>query len=153
MSQKVENFTAIDQNGEVFDLYEALEKSAVLLYFYPKDMTSGCTVQAEGFRDIKDELYAANVRIVGVSKDSAASHTKFIEKHHLNFDLLADTQTELCQQFGCWVKKSMYGREYMGIERATFYINQDAVIMKEWRGVKPRLSAEQVTEFIQALSS
>ncbi|WP_019645419.1 thioredoxin-dependent thiol peroxidase [Novispirillum itersonii] len=115
----------------------ALRGKKVVLYFYPKDMTSGCTTEAEAFRDLHDRFSAANTVILGVSKDSIKKHDQFIAKHNLPFQLLSDEETgALCDAFGVWVEKSMYGRTYFGIERATFLLNADGVITHQWRKVK-----------------
>lgn len=115
----------------------SLRGKKVVLYFYPKDMTSGCTTEAETFRDLHDRFSAANTVILGVSKDSIKKHDQFIAKHSLPFQLLSDEETgALCDAFGVWVEKSMYGRTYFGIERATFLLNADGVITHQWRKVK-----------------
>lgn len=108
----------------------------LVLYFYPKDDTSGCTSEAKAFRDAMEEYRAAGVEILGVSKDSVASHAKFRAKHDLPFRLGSDPDGAVCEAYGVWKKKSMYGREYMGIERSTFLIGRDGVLRAEWRKVK-----------------
>ncbi|KIL98648.1 Thiol peroxidase Bcp-type [Paramagnetospirillum magnetotacticum MS-1] len=108
----------------------------LVLYFYPKDDTSGCTSEAKAFRDAMPEYQAAGVEILGVSKDSVASHAKFRTKHSLPFRLGSDPEGTVCEAYGVWKKKSMYGREYMGIERSTFLIDQNGVLRAEWRKVK-----------------
>ncbi len=137
------------QDGEDFRLFDALLDSHLLLYFYPKDMTSGCTVQAIGFRDMKDHLAAHGIRIVGVSKDSPSTHLRFIEKYNLNFDLLADVEKKVCDQFGCLVEKSMYGKKYLGIQRSTFLIGKEGLIIKEWRNVNPKDHCDDVLQYIE----
>jgi len=128
-----------------------LEGGAAVLYFYPKDSTSGCTKEAQAFRDALDEFAAAGARIVGVSKDSVASHDKFKEKQNLNFALISDGDGILCEAFGVWVEKSMYGKKYMGIERATFLADENGVIRRVWRKVKVPGHAAEVLEAVKAL--
>jgi len=108
----------------------------VVLYFYPKDNTSGCTKQAEAFQAAADEFAAAGVRIIGVSPDPVASHDKFKTKFGLTFALAADTEKTVSEAYGVWKEKSMYGKKYMGVERSTFLIDKDGVIVKAWRKVK-----------------
>lgn len=118
-----------NQNGEEIKLSDFHGKKLVL-YFYPKDNTSGCTAQACSLRDSYDDLQAAGYEVIGVSKDSAKSHQGFITKQDLPFQLIADTDTTLNQQFGVWVEKKMYGRSYMGTARTTFLINEEGIIEK-----------------------
>lgn len=116
-----------DQNGEEIKLSD-FKGNKLALYFYPKDNTSGCTAEACSLRDGYQELRKAGYEVIGVSKDSAKSHQNFIEKHDLPFNLIADTDTTLQQQFGVWAEKSMYGRKYMGTNRTTFIINEEGII-------------------------
>lgn len=118
-----------NQNGEEIRLSD-LRGKKVVLYFYPKDNTSGCTAQACSLRDGYKELQAAGYEVIGVSKDSDKSHQGFIAKQNLPFQLIADTDTALNQQFGVWAEKKMYGRSYMGTARTTFVINEEGVIEK-----------------------
>jgi peroxiredoxin Q/BCP len=113
-----------------------LKGKRYVLYFYPKDSTSGCTTEACDFRDAAKEIAAAGLTVLGVSPDSLKSHANFITKQQLNFVLLADTEKTLSQALGVWVEKSMYGRKYMGIERSTFLVDAKGTIIKEWRKVK-----------------
>jgi peroxiredoxin Q/BCP len=108
----------------------------VVLYFYPKDMTSGCTAEACAFRDAYAQFRKAGAEILGVSRDGAASHAKFSEKHGLPFPLLADTEGTVTNAYGVWKEKSLYGRKFMGIERSTFVIGPDGRIKRAWRKVK-----------------
>lgn len=127
---------AIDKNGNIFDFKETdLTGKKTVLYFYPKDNTSGCTKEACDFRDNMNRVlpYA---EVIGVSPDSLSSHQKFQEKQNLNFTLVADINHDLALKYGVWKEKSMYGRKYMGIERSTFIINEKGKIEKEWRKVK-----------------
>lgn len=123
-----------------------LKGKKIVLYFYPKDDTSGCTKEACAFRDLAPEFDAANAIIIGVSKDSVASHDKFKAKHGLPFTLASDTDGKVCEDYGVWVEKSMYGKKYMGIERATFVIDEEGVIREIWRKVKVPGHAEVVIE-------
>ena len=122
----------------------------VILYFYPKDNTSGCTMEACNFRDNMNRLIKYAV-VIGVSPDSIKSHKSFKEKQSLNFILLSDTEHKLAESFEVWKEKSMYGRKYMGIERSTFIIDKDGNIEKEWRKVKVKGHADKVIEYLNAV--
>lgn len=128
-----------------------LEGKKSVLYFYPKDDTSGCSKEAHAFRDLMDQFEAANTAIVGISKDSVASHDKFKAKHDLNFPLLSDQDGELCSAFGVWVEKSMYGKRYMGLERATFLVDETGAVRRVWRKVKVSGHAAEVLEAARSL--
>jgi peroxiredoxin Q/BCP len=128
-----------------------LHGRTAVLYFYPKDDTSGCTKEALGFRDALDAFGAAGATVVGISKDSVASHDKFKSKHGLNFALVSDVDGKLCEAFGVWVEKSMYGKKYMGIERSTFVVDGDGAIRKAWRQVKVPGHVEEVLEAVKRL--
>ena len=121
----------------------------VILYFYPKDMTPGCTTEACDFRDAYTEFSDLNAVILGVSADDANKHTKFIEKYGLPFSLLVDEDHAVSESYHVWVLKKMYGKEYMGIERSTFLINPDGIVVKEWRKVKVKNHIEEVLESIR----
>ena len=108
----------------------------LVLYFYPKDDTSGCTAEARDFTALADEFEHAGTWVVGVSRDDPASHRKFVDKHQLRVALASDLDGSVCEAFGCWTEKSMYGRKYMGIERSTFLVDRDGVIKRVWRKVK-----------------
>ena len=116
----------------------------LVLYFYPKDDTSGCTREAQDFTALADQFEKAGTWIVGVSRDSPSSHSRFTDKYDLKVRLLSDSDGSACEAFGTWVEKSMYGRKYMGIERATFLIERDGTIYRVWRKVKVPGHAEQV---------
>ncbi len=126
---------------------------SLLLYFYPKDDTSGCTQQANDFRDRLAEFAQYDCAVVGISKDSVKSHDKFSEKYQLNFPLLADTETIICQAYGVWVEKSMYGRKYMGVERSSFLIDGQGKIIALWRKVKVPNHVQQVLETLQQFAA
>ena len=121
----------------------------VILYFYPKDNTSGCTQEACDFRDNINRL-TSFATVIGVSPDSIKSHLKFKEKQTLNFILLSDPELKLAEAFKVWVEKSMYGRKYMGIERSTFVLDENLNIIKEWRKVKVKGHVDEVIEYLNA---
>jgi peroxiredoxin Q/BCP len=123
----------------------------LVLYFYPKDDTSGCTREAQDFTALANDFAAAGAAIVGISKDSLASHKKFQAKYDLKVALGSDAEGGVCEAFGTWVEKSMYGRTYMGIERATFLIGADGTIARIWRKVKVPGHAAEVLEAAKAL--
>lgn len=123
----------------------------LVLYFYPKDNTPGCTLEAEGFRDASEALEALNAAVLGVSKDTVACHDKFKEKHGLPFQLVSDPDGSLHGLFDTWKLKKMMGREYMGTERSTFVIDEDGVLLKEWRKVSVPGHVEEVLEYLRSL--
>lgn len=129
------DFSQPTQSGEVLSLSD-LMGSKTVLYFYPKDNTSGCTLEAKSLRDGKEELAARGYRIVGVSPDSERSHQNFCSKHDLNFTLIADTEKTMCEAYGVWVEKSMYGRKYMGVKRTTFLLDEQGRITHIFDKVK-----------------
>ena len=116
----------------------------LVLYFYPKDDTSGCTAEAQAFTALADEFEKAGTWILGVSKDSAEAHRKFVDKYGLRVKLATDPDGSVCEAFGTWTEKNMYGRKYMGIERTTFLIDRDGTISRIWRKVKVPGHAEEV---------
>jgi len=144
------DFTLLDQNGEETTLSK-LKGSPVVLYFYPKDDTSGCTKQACGFRDDFAEFEKAGARILGVSPDPVASHAKFAGKYELPFTLLADPDKTVCQAYGVWKEKSMYGRKYMGVERTTFLIDAQGIVRHIFPKVKVTGHSEAVLKAIEAI--
>ena len=137
------DFTSVTQDGQPFTKADLMGQRTIL-YFNPKDNTSGCTLEAKSLRDGKAELAAMGFRIVGVSPDSATSHCGFREKEGLRFTLLADTDKQVCEAFGVWVEKSMYGRKYMGVKRTTFVIDADGRIEKIFDKVDTRNHYEQI---------
>ena len=143
LNQQAPNFTLENEKGQQVSLSDFKGKN-VVLYFYPKDMTPGCTTEACDFRDAYEDFSSLNAVILGVSMDEANKHTKFIEKHGLPFSLLVDAEHEVAEKYGVWVLKKMYGREYMGIERSTFLINEEGIIVAEWRKVKVKNHIEAV---------
>jgi thioredoxin-dependent peroxiredoxin len=123
----------------------------LVVYFYPKDDTSGCTAEAQAFTALAEEFEKAGTWILGVSKDDARSHSKFIAKYGLKVPLASDPDGSVCEAFGTWTEKSMYGRKYMGIERATFLVDRDGVVKRVWRKVKVPGHAEEVLEAAREL--
>lgn len=136
-------FEVMDQNGNIVSSKDFIGKKTII-YFYPKDNTSGCTAQACNLRDNYQALVKAGYNVVGVSKDSAASHVKFIEKNQLPFTLLADTTTQMQQEFGVWAEKKLYGRTYMGTLRQTFIFNEDGILVEIIEKVNTKDHAAQI---------
>jgi len=150
MNRVVGDFKAEITGDKTVSLKELRGKN-VVIYFYPKDATPGCTQEGQDFRDLHAKFKRANTVIFGVSKDSLASHEKFKEKQSFPFDLIADTEEKLCQKFDVIKEKNMYGKKYMGIERSTFLIDADGKLRGEWRKVKVKGHAEEVLEAVKAL--
>ena len=136
-------FTSTTQDGTSISLSD-LKGSRTVLYFYPKDNTSGCTLEAKSLRDGKEELSRRGYRIIGVSPDSERSHQNFCSKHELNFTLIADTDHSVCEAFGVWAEKSMYGRKYMGVKRTTFLLDEEGRITHIFDKVKTATHFEQI---------
>jgi peroxiredoxin Q/BCP len=128
-----------------------LKGKIVVLYFYPKDDTPGCTTEACSFRDANHIMQQRGVVVLGISKDNVASHKKFADKFSLPFPLLSDTDTQVAQQYGVWKEKSMYGKKYMGVNRETFLIDKDGIVRKVWSKVKPEGHAQEVLDTITSL--
>ena len=145
---KAPDFKLPASTGETIDL-NGLKGKTIVLYFYPKDDTPGCTVQACGFRDSFKDLQKTGAVLLGISPDSLKSHDKFIKKFDLPFPLLADEEKAMCQAYGVWVEKSMYGKKYMGVARTTFIIDKDGKIAKVFEKVKPE---GHNTEVLEALA-
>lgn len=118
----------------------------LVIFFYPKDATSGCTKEAIGFTELQTKFSRRKVAILGVSRDTLASHEKFIDKHGLKMPLASDVDGKMCEAFGVWKEKSMYGRKFMGIERSTFLIDEDGIITRVWRKVRVAGHPEEVLE-------
>jgi peroxiredoxin Q/BCP len=144
------DFTLPTDGGGKVSL-KKLRGQKVVLYFYPKDDTSGCTAQACGFRDDHPKFTKGAVTVIGISRDSVASHDKFKKKHDLNFPLASDEEGKVTEAYGVWVQKSMYGRKYMGIERATFLIDGKGKIAKIWHKVKVPGHVEEVLKAAKEL--
>ncbi|MBM3536268.1 MAG: peroxiredoxin [Alphaproteobacteria bacterium] len=130
---------------------KALRGSLVVVYFYPRDDTPGCTKEACGFNDALPDFSKLKAEIVGVSKDKEASHARFRGKYGLKFQLAADTELKAAKAYGVWIEKSLYGRKYMGMDRATFLIDKDGVIRRVWRGVKVPGHVDEVLAAAQSL--
>ncbi|MBT8419191.1 MAG: peroxiredoxin [Silicimonas sp.] len=128
-----------------------LRPKAVVLYFYPRDDTSGCTKEAQGFTERKADFEAAGAVVVGVSKDTAAKHDKFVAKYGLDVILASDADSDVCERYGVWKEKQMYGKSFMGIERSTFLIDGSGTVVREWRKVKVPGHVEDVLEAVKAL--
>ena len=147
VGELVPDFTLQDQEGKSHTLSQYRGKK-VVLYFYPKDMTPGCTVQAEGMRDSMNDLESKGIVVLGVSVDDVKSHKKFVEKHNLNFPLLADTDKKVVEEYGVWKEKSMFGKKYMGIQRDTFLIDEEGKLIQHFTKVNPLKHAGQVLEVL-----
>ena len=150
IGQNAPQFELPRDGGGTLSLAE-LKGKPVVLYFYPKDDTSGCTAQAIDFTALKPEFEKAGAVVVGMSPDSAKSHAKFKTKHELGVDLVSDEARGTLEEYGVWVEKSMYGRKYMGVERTTFLIGPDGRIQRIWNKVKVPGHAEEVLEAVRAL--
>jgi len=152
LGQQVPDFKAPATNNKDV-LLSACQGYSVILYFYPKDATPGCTKESEQFRDLYDQFKNKKCCIFGISRDSLASHEKFKAKLELPFELISDSDESLCQLFDVIKEKNMYGRKVMGIERSTFLIDAEGVLRNEWRKVKVPGHAEQVLEAVEALET
>ena len=148
IDKNVQNLKITHKNNKIF-MFSDLYGKYVVLYFYPRDDTPGCTKEAKDFTELKPEFDKLNTIIIGVSTDTLEAHNKFIFKHNLNLELLSDTNKTLCEFFDVWVEKNMYGKKYMGIERSTFLINPSGEILHEWRKVKVAGHAKILLESIK----
>ena len=151
VGKKVPDFTAPATGEQTISLSQFKGKKNVVLYFYPKDSTPGCTKEGEAFRDHIDEFNQLDTVILGVSKDSMKRHENFKAKYDFPFELLSDEDEQLCQLFDVIKLKKNYGREYMGIERSTFLIDKKGVLRKEWRKVKVKGHVEEVLEAVKEI--
>ncbi|MBQ5719231.1 MAG: thioredoxin-dependent thiol peroxidase [Alistipes sp.] len=149
IGDKVPTFEAITQNGDIVT-NDSINGRRAILYFYPKDNTSGCTLEAKSMRDGKAELAAKGYEIFGISPDSQRSHQNFCAKHELNFTLLSDTEKKMAEAFGVWVEKKMYGRTYMGIQRTTFIIGEDGTIEHIFDKVDTKNHYQQILDWHNA---
>ena len=143
IGKKIKNFSRPATGDKTINLKELAGKK-VVLYFYPKDSTPGCTTEGQNFRDAKAKFTRQNTVILGVSRDSIKRHENFKAKQNFNFDLLSDEDESLCNQFDVIKLKKLYGKEYMGIDRSTFLIGEDGKLLEEWRGVKVKEHVEAV---------
>ena len=151
IDKPVDDFEAQATSGQTFSL-AALKGKQVVIYFYPKDSTPGCTTQGQGFRDQLEAFKAANTEVFGVSRDSLKSHENFKAKQAFTFELISDKEEALCQQFDVIKLKKLYGKEYMGVDRSTFLIDKNGVLRQEWRGVKVPGHVDAVLAAAQALN-
>ncbi|AOC57401.1 MULTISPECIES: thioredoxin-dependent thiol peroxidase [Bacillus] len=149
IGQQVPEIELTGDNGEKVKL-SGFKGKHIVLYFYPKDMTPGCTTEACDFRDRHQSFAELDAVIIGVSPDSQDKHQKFKEKHDLPFLLLVDDEQKLSEAFGVWKLKKNFGKEYMGIERSTFLINKEGTLVKEWRKVKVKDHVEEALEELKA---
>jgi len=150
LGKKLPDFSATTTDGGSWRLRDA-KGSKIVLFFYPKDMTSGCTVEAQQFRDLHAAFRKAGTLVIGVSRDSCTSHQKFKTKENLNYELLSDADEALCKLFDVIKEKNMYGKKVMGIERSTFLIDAEGVLAHEWRKVKADGHATEVLAAAKAL--
>ena len=150
IGENAPDFTLPSTSGEDVTL-SSLKPKAVVLFFYPRDNTSGCTKEAIGFSELKEAFAAENVEVFGLSKDDMKSHHKFVEKQELTGELLTDADSEVCEAYDVWKEKKMYGKTYMGIERSTFLIDGEGKIAQVWRKVKVPGHVEEVMEAAKAL--
>ena len=150
LNQPAPDFTLPQDGGEPVTL-SALKPAPVVLYFYPRDDTPGCTKEAIGFTEALAQFNAAGATVLGVSKDSIAKHGKFRAKYELGIPLLSDAESDVCERYGVWVEKAMYGKTFLGIERATFLIDGSGNIARIWRKVKVPGHVAEVLEAVRAL--
>ncbi len=148
IGDKAPEFKINDEQGKPIALSDFKGKK-VVLYFYPKDDTPGCTTEACGLRDVYDDILGLGAVVLGVSRDSENSHTKFKDKFGLPFHLLADVDNQVCEPYGAWGEKNMYGKKSMGINRITYIIDENGNIANAWPKVKPEEHAEQVLKALQ----
>ncbi len=148
---KAPNFTGIDQDGQKVSFKDLVGKKGLVLYFYPKDQTPGCTTEACDFRDNFARIKKEGYNVVGVSKDSIVSHQKFIKKQELNFTLISDEDGSICEAYGVWQLKKFMGREFMGIVRSTFLIGTDLKIIKAYPKVSVKGHVDEILTDIKVL--
>ncbi len=150
IGKPVDNFTVVATSDKTFDLTTCKGKKLVL-YFYPKDSTPGCTTEGQDFRDLHDQFERANTLVFGVSRDSLKSHENFRSKQCFPFELISDPEEALCRQFDVIKEKNMYGKKHMGIERSTFLIDEQGVLRQEWRKVKVKGHVQEVLEAVKSI--
>ena len=146
INQKAPNFQLLDQTNKLVNLHDLLKDNNVVLYFYPKDNTPGCTLQAQAFSKMKEEFAKKNCIILGVSKDNIKSHENFTKKKDLKINLLSDENLETQKKYGVWQEKSNYGKKYMGTVRTTFLIEKNGIIREVWEKVRVKNHVETVLE-------
>lgn len=145
------DFSLPTDSGENLSLSDFFNKKNVVLYFYPKDDTPGCTMEAKGFRDKINDFSSLDTVIIGVSRDSIKCHADFKAKYSLPFYLISDENAEMLEKYGVWVEKSMFGKRYMGIERTTFLIDKEGKIVKIWKNVKVSGHVDEVLEEVRRI--
>ncbi len=150
LDSKIPDFTIPATSGQSFKLSEQAGK-IVIIYFYPKDSTPGCTTQGQNFRDLHAEFTAAGAVVLGISRDSLKSHENFKAKQSFPFELGSDADEAICTLFGVMKMKNMYGKQVRGIERSTFVIDRDGVLRREWRGLKVPGHVQEVLDFVKTL--
>jgi thioredoxin-dependent peroxiredoxin len=150
LDQPVPDFSLPATGGGTFSL-AASRGTPLVIYFYPKDSTPGCTTEAQQFRDLQAEFAKSGARVLGISRDSIKSHENFKARQELNFELLSDADETVCNLFGVIKMKNMYGKQVRGVERSTFVIDAAGVLRKEWRGVKVPGHAQAVLDFVNSL--
>jgi len=151
-TNEIADFTLPATDGGTFQLHDARGKLLVI-FFYPKDNTPGCTTESEQFRDLHDEFKKSNCELVGISRDSMKSHENFKSKFSLPYALLSDSDEKVCEQFGVMKLKNMYGKQVRGIERSTFVLNASGKLLKEWRKLKADGHAQQVLDFVRTINT
>ncbi len=151
VNTKVRDMKVECTNSKITNLYDLLDKK-LILYFYPKDMTPGCTTESIEFNNNLSKIKKLSAQVVGVSRDKITSHEKFIDKYNFKFPLISDPEEKLCKSFDVIKEKSLYGRKYMGVDRSTFIINVDGKVLHAWRGVKVKGHVEEVLEILKDLS-
>lgn len=147
------NIELVRDGGGTINLAAYRGKKSVVLYFYPKDNTPGCTKESVNFQGSLDKINSLGAEVIGVSPDSADSHKRFKDKYGLDFPLLADSEKKACRSFGVWTEKSMFGKKYWGVKRSTFLIGKDGHLKKVWPDVKVTGHAEEVIKTLENLSS
>ena len=145
---KAIDFTLPDENGNLISLHDFLGKK-VVVYFYPKDFTPGCTKQACAFKDAYNIYKEKDIVVIGISKDSSKSHLNFKTKYELPFILLSDTETKVIQEYDVWKEKKLYGRTYMGVTRSTYVIDENGIIIKTFEKASPATNAQDILDYLQ----
>jgi peroxiredoxin Q/BCP len=149
VNKKAPNFKLVNQNNQIFEL--AKIKKGLVLFFYPKDNTPGCTKEAISFSKFRDKINDLGYNIYGISKDSVQKHQNFIAKQSLSIELLSDYEQKVCEAYEVWVEKNMYGRKYFGIERTTFLIDKNQIILNIWKKVKVNNHVEEVIDYLEKI--
>lgn len=151
MGEKIANFSSPSTSDIIFNLSDYKGKSNIVIYFYPKDSTPGCTTEGLDFRDLYTEFQALDAEVVGVSRDSMKRHENFKAKQNFPFELLSDEEGKVCKLFGVWQLKKTFGKEYMGIVRSTFLLDRQGVLRKQWLNVRVKGHADHVLQSVKEL--